>query len=59
MGVYDEADVYELIGIYMLYLIGKNTIQKILESRERQISRIQKCKKSSFRKNEKTITIFV
>ena len=30
MGAYDRAEVCELIGIYMLYLIGKRTIQKIL-----------------------------
>ena len=30
MGACDGAEVCELIGIYMLYLIGKSTIQKIL-----------------------------
>ena len=30
MGAYDGAEVCELIGVYMLYLIGKRMIQKIL-----------------------------
>ena len=30
MGAYDGAGVCELIGIYMLYLIEKNTNQNIL-----------------------------
>ena len=29
MGEYDGAKVCELIDIYMLYVIGKSTIQKI------------------------------
>ena len=28
MGAYDGVEVCKLIGIYMLYLIGKSTIQK-------------------------------
>ena len=28
MGAYDGAEVCKLVGIYMLYLIGKSTIQK-------------------------------
>ena len=50
MAAYDGAEVYELIDIYMLYLI---------EKKYWATSRIQKSKKTSFRKNKKTVTIFV
>lgn len=34
MGGYDGVKVFELIGIFMLYLIGKSAIQKILDNIE-------------------------
>ena len=45
MAAYDGAEMYELIDIYMLYLI---------EKKYWTTSCTQKCKKTSFRKNKKT-----
>ena len=65
MGAYDGAEVRELIGIYMLYLIGKKYDSKIGLYRDdglavlKRTSRTQTCKGISFRKNKKAFTIFV
>ena len=49
-----EAEVCELIGIYMLYLIGKKyDLKKYWAIWRWRTSRIQKCKWTSFRKNFK------
>ena len=57
--IYGTAEVCELIGIYMLYLIGEK-----YNSRNSGLYRddglaIEKCKWNSFRKNKKTFTIFL
>ena len=65
MGAYDGAEVRELIGIYMLHLIGKKYDSKIGLYRDdglavlKRTSRTQTSKGISFRKNKKAFTIFV
>ena len=52
MGAYDGAEVYELIGIYMLYLIGKKyDSQNIGLYSNNGLAISKKCKWTSFRKN--------
>ena len=55
IGAYDGAEVYELIGIYTLYLIGKKYSSKNIGiNRDNGLSVF---KNVSFSKNKKTITI--
>lgn len=55
MEAYDRAEVYELIGIYTLYLIGKKYSSKNIGiNRDNGLSVF---KNVSFSKNKKTITI--
>ena len=60
MGAYEKAKVSELIGIYMLYLIGKKYNSKNIGIWRWRVSHTQKCKWTNFTENtKKTITIFV
>ena len=57
--IYDTAKVCELIGIYMLYLIGQKYNSRNSGLYRNDGLAIQKCKWTNFRKNKKTFTIFL
>ena len=60
MGVYDGVEVYELIGTYMLYLIGKKYDSKNIElCRLDGLAVLKNISGPASEKIKKTFTIFV
>ena len=60
MGVYDGVEVYELIGTYMLYLIGKKyDIKNIWLCRHDGLAILKNVSRPGSEKIRKTFTIFV
>ena len=60
MGAYDGAEVCELIGIYMLYLIGKKYNSKNIGLyRDDGLAVLKNVSGPASEKNKKTFTIFV